>query len=337
MYSKLTRKLSESGIAYQMNEPIAPFTTFRIGGLADVLCKIEDLTKLVECVECCKKCDIPFKILGGGSNVLVSDKGFRGVVIINKSKGWELVEENTQASVMNNTLHRHQSNDAIEPLKNGQKKVIIRVASGMKVTSLMTALFKEDISGLELFSGIPASVGGAVYMNMHGGSLFFGDLLLSAQILREGDILNVPNSYFEFDYDYSILHNTKDIVLSCELLLTKGQSEEAKALAKEWVQRKKIQPVRSAGCIFHNLTDEEQNKLQLPTPSTGYVIEKLLKMKGRTIGGAMISNTHAAFITNIGNAKASEVLELINEIKKEALLQLGLQLVSEIEFVGEMS
>lgn len=337
MYSELTHKLSESGIAYQINEPIAPFTTFRIGGLADVLCKIEDLTQLVACIECCQKCGIPFKILGGGSNVLVSDKGFRGVIIINKSKGWEIIEENPQATAPSRTLHRHQSSEAIEPLKEGQEKVIVRVASGVRISSLMTALFKEDISGLELFSGIPASVGGAVYMNMHGGSLFFGDLLLSAQILTGKDIVNVPNAYFEFDYDYSILHETKDILLSCNLLLTKGQSTEAQNIAKEWIRKKKIQPPRSAGCIFHNLTAEEQNKLQLPTPSVGYVIDKILGMKGKTIGGAMISDSHAAFITNIGGAKASDVLELINGIKKEALLNLGLSLVSEIEFIGEMS
>ncbi len=173
---------------------------------------------------------------------------------------------------------------------------------------------------------------------MHGAKLFFGDLLAQAQILTtDNEVRNVSQGYFQFDYDYSILHETKETVLSCDLVLTKGQSEEAKALAKEWIRKKKIQPQRSAGCLFQNLTQEEQKQLGYPTPSIGYVIDKVLGLKGKTFGGAKISESHAAFIENIGGATANDVLFLINEIKKQMLLKTGITLQTEIEFVGEIN
>ncbi len=337
-YSRVIQEFEAMGVSYKKETLIAPYTTFRIGGNADLLCIVEDLQQLHDCIILCKKHKIPFKILGGGSNILVSDKGFQGVVIINKAKGWEILEDAEIPNLQTRTLHRHKEKDAIRTLQEGQEKIIVRVASGMKIPALMNALFVEDISGLELFAGIPATVGGAIYMNMHGGKLFFGDLVAQAQILSEdNEVRNVSQAYFQFDYDYSILHETKETVLSCDLVLTKGQSTEAKALAKEWIQKKKIQPQRSAGCLFQNLTQEQQEKLGYPTPSIGYIIDKILGLKGKTIGGAKISESHAAFIENIGGATANDVLLLINEIKKEMLLKTGLTLQSEVEFVGEIN
>lgn len=333
----LIESLTTVGVSLQKDCPIAPHTTFRIGGKADFLCVVDSLLQLHDTIIACKTHRMPFKILGGGSNILVSDKGFRGLIIVNKAKGWEILENAEIPELISQTAHRHQAEDSVTPLKSGQKKVVVRVASGMKVPALMNALFAKDISGLELFAGIPATVGGAVYMNMHGGKLFFGDLLAQAQLLSKGEVRNVPQSYFQFDYDYSILHETEEIVLSCDLVLTKGQSDAAKALAKDWIRKKKIQPQRSAGCLFQNLTQEEQERLGYPTPSIGYIIDKVLEMKGKTVGGAQIAESHAAFIENIGGATAADVLGLINEIKKQMLLKTGIVLKTEIEFVGEKS
>lgn len=337
-YSRIIEEFEAMGVSCKKETPIAPYTTFRIGGNADLLCIPENLEQLHDCILLCKKHKIPFKVFGGGSNILVSDKGFRGVVIINKAKGWEILEDAEIPNLQTRTLHRHEEKDAIRTLQEGQEKIIVRVASGMKIPALMNALFAEDISGLELFAGIPATVGGAIYMNMHGAKLFFGDLVAQAQILSaDNEVRNVSQAYFQFDYDYSILHETKETVLSCDLVLTKGQSTEAKALAKGWIQKKKVQPQRSAGCLFQNLTQEQQEKLGYPTPSIGYIIDKILGLKGKTIGGAKISESHAAFIENIGGATANDVLLLINEIKKEMLLKTGLTLQTEVEFVGEIN
>ncbi len=332
---KFAAELDRKKINFQRNSPIAPYTTFRIGGNADFLCIAKTLEELHDAILTCIACKMPFKVLGGGSNILVSDKGFRGMIIVNKAKGWEILEDAKIPELKAKTVHRHEAEDTVQPLLEGQEKILVRVASGMKIPALMNALFAEDISGLELFAGIPATVGGAIFMNMHGAKLFFGDLVAEAQILSNGEVRNVPQEYFQFDYDYSILHETHETVLSCDLVLTKGQSGAAKSLAKEWIRKKKIQPQRSAGCLFHNLTQEQQEKLGYPTPSIGYVIDKVLNLKGKTIGGAKISESHAAFIENIGGATANDVLLLINEIKKTMLLKTGIALQTEVEFVGE--
>lgn len=334
-YKRLIENLPD--INFKKDCPIAPYTTFRIGGNADLLCIVNSLPELHDTIIASQTYNIPFKVLGGGSNVLVSDKGFRGLIIINKTKDWEILDDVEIPELTQNTEARHEAQDTILPLQEGQKKVIVRVASGIKIPTLMNALFAKDISGLELFAGIPATVGGAVYMNMHGAKLFFGDLIAQVQILTNDEVRNVPPSYFDFAYDYSILHETKEIVLSCDLVLTQGQSEAAKALAKEWIKKKKVQPQRSAGCLFQNLTKEQQEELDYPTPSIGYVIDKVLGLKGKTVGGAKISESHAAFIENTGGATASDVLALINEIKKQMLLRTGVTLQTEIEFIGEQN
>lgn len=335
-YNEFFNELRDKGISVKQDSPIAPHTTFRIGGKADFLCIVNTIPQLHDVIIICQTYRIPCKIIGGGSNILVSDKGVRGMIVINKAKGWEILGNAKIPKLISKTSHRHEAEDSIQPLKTGQEKVLVRVASGVKIPALMNALFAENISGLELFAGIPATVGGAVYMNMHGGRLFFGDLIAQGQILSDSEVRNVPQSYFQFDYDYSILHETDETLLSCDLVLTKGQSNEAKSLARKWIQQKKVQPQRSAGCIFHNLTSEDQSRLGYPTPSVGYLIDKVLKMKGKTVGDAKISETHAAFIENIGNATAINVLQLINEIKKQAIIQTGIVLKTEVEFVGEM-
>ncbi|PVX52518.1 UDP-N-acetylmuramate dehydrogenase [Balneicella halophila] len=336
-YQALIERLTSLGISFQRDCPIAPHTTFRIGGEADLLCVIESLPELHDTIIACNSHHIPYKIIGGGSNILVSDKGYRGLIIINKAKDWEILEDAEIPELKSTALARHRAEDVVTPLEERQNKVIVRIASGIKIPTLMNQLLKVDISGLELFAGIPATVGGATYMNMHGAKLFFGDLIAQAQLLSNGEVKNVSQEYFQFDYDYSILHETQETVLSCDLVLTQGQSKEAKALAKEWIMKKKNQPQRSAGCLFHNLTNEQQEKLGYPTPSIGYVIDKVLGLKGKTIGGAKISEGHAAFIENTGKATAEDVLKLINEIKKQMLLKTGIVLQSEIEFVGELN
>ncbi len=332
----LIKELNYKDISLRQNCLIAPYTTFRIGGKADLLCVVNSLPQLYDAIIVCKRQNIPFKVLGGGSNILVSDNGFRGVIIINKAKGWEILQDAKIPELQANIPHRYKETESINPLREKQQKVLVRVASGMRIPTLMNALFAEDISGLEFFAGIPATLGGATYMNMHGANLFFGDLVAQAQILsNDNEICNVSQAYFQFDYDYSILHETKEIILSCDLVLTKGQSQAAKAVAKEWIQKKKNQPQRSAGCIFQNLTKEQQEKLDYPYSSIGYVIDKVLGLKGKTVGGARIAESHAAFIENIGGATANDVLFLINEIKKQMLLKTGISLQTEIEFIGE--
>ena len=172
-------------------------------------------------------------------------------------------------------------------------------------------------------------------MNMHGGEYFFGNFVYNALLFDGENTKTVNHEYFKFGYDWSILHETGEIILEADLLLFYGDVEKAKALSVDWARRKSLQPQKSAGCVFQNLTHEQQEKLNLPTSSIGYLIDKVLELKGTQKGGAIISNNHAAFIENLGHAKAQDVYYLYQVIKEKAKQKLELDLKSEIEFIGE--
>jgi UDP-N-acetylmuramate dehydrogenase len=139
-----------------------------------------------------------------------------------------------------------------------------------------------------------------------------------------------------FKYDYSRFHKTKEIILSAELNLYKGDSKRAKDVFVEWTRRKKVQPQISAGCVFQNISRSDMLRLKLESSSWGYIIDKILDLKGRQIGGAKISAKHAAFIENAGNASAQDVLDLMDLIRKTAKDKLGIEPVPEIFVIGEV-
>ncbi len=336
-FEVLVERLATKVNKIKRQASLAAYTTFRIGGEAKVLIEVASLSELEAAVNECTVLEIPFKVLGCGSNILFGDLGYDGAIIVNKFRKWKILKEAPEFEPEKQTQSRHAELDtsAESASTNEQPKVLVRVASGMRVPVLMKELWEEGITGLEWFAGIPATVGGATYMNMHGGHLYFGELVAQATLLSNGKTKVLPQSYFEFDYDYCVLHHTNAIILACDLVLERGNVEEAKKRAKEWTRKKKIQPQRSAGCIFQNLTSEEQQRLDLPTPSTGYFIDKVLQMKGATCGGAMLSTTHAAFIENTGNATAKDVLTLIHRVRERAYAEYGLALKLEVEFLGE--
>ena len=164
-------------------------------------------------------------------------------------------------------------------------------------------------------------------MNMHGGEYFFGELVEKATLTDGYTIKSVSNEYFQFEYDWSILHKTGEVVLNADLKLVKGNLDSAKQLTRDWAKYKAGQPKRSAGCIFKNLSDQEQQRLELPTSSTGYLIDKVLGLKGMKIGDAIISNKHAAFIENLGQARAMDIFNLIQLIKQKAKSDLFIPLL----------
>jgi UDP-N-acetylmuramate dehydrogenase len=143
------------------------------------------------------------------------------------------------------------------------------------------------------------------------------------------------NDYFQFDYDWSILHQTGEIVLWTDLHLKKGDVQKAGALARDWARQKANQPRRSACCIFRNLTAAQQKQYNLPTPSAGYLVDKILNLKGKKCGDAVISPKHAAFIENLGKASAADVMELIKLIQQKTRDQLELELITEIQTIGK--
>lgn len=328
------------------NHNLANYTTFHVGGSADVAAFPQNTDQLKKIIRLCTENSIPLKILGGGSNVIISDKGFKGVIIINKSEHWEIIDTNDKLQVETKTPEQtevrlesygeeYYTTQGLNYKDPENRRVRVKAASGVRIIPFIKSLFLNDITGLQWFSGIPASIGGAIYMNMHGGNYFFGDLVQSALLFDGKKTKTVNNSYFKFDYDWSYLHQTHEVVLESDLLLYKGDVKRARDLSIAWARRKSLQPQKSAGCIFQNLNALEQDRLKLPTPSVGYLIDKVLDLKGAQKGGAEISYNHAAFIENRYNATASEVHYLFNLIKEKAKKQCNLDLKSEVEFIGE--
>jgi UDP-N-acetylenolpyruvoylglucosamine reductase len=336
--TSLKHHLDQTNIKNISNANLAGYTTIGVGGKA-MLAAIADTSLQLEQAVCWAiRLEVPYLVIGKGSNLIISDEGYEGIVIINKSKYWQIIEVGIQKdnlngmSRMDSTLNKKKYRDADKRKKDFN--VLVSVDSGMQVRSLTNVLYRNGITGLQWFAGIPASVGGAIYMNMHGGSYFFGDIVNRVLLLSGTEKKTVNRDYFKFAYDYSILHQTKEIVLCTELILKKGDVNKARREGKNWARQKSFQPQRSAGCIFRNLTVNQQRKLNISTDSTGYVVDKLLKLSGTRIGDAVISNRHAAFIENIGNAKAADVYRLIQLIRTKAKEELQINLELEAQLVG---
>ncbi len=318
---------------------LSAYTTFKVGGPARYLLIARHRQQIIDTLTLCAEREIPRLIIGGGSNLLISDKGFPGVVIVTRNEHFEILEEKAPPPPQLNTASRLQTLEPPRRLpqlnRESEDMVLVRVQAGTRLIKLIKALHERGVYGLEWFSGIPATVGGALYMNMHGAHDYFGQFVHSALLFDGEKTRREFNPYFEFDYDYSILHKTRETVLEVDLLLYRGAVETARHLGREWARVKAIQPQRSAGCIFRNLTPEEQKQLGLPSPSVGYLIEHVLGLKGHRIGDALISPTHAAFIENAGKATAADVRRLLEKVQTEAREQLGLRLIPEVEFIGE--
>jgi UDP-N-acetylmuramate dehydrogenase len=336
--------------AVKIDEPLALHTTLGVGGPAARLVTATTAEQLQNGIRLAHAHNVSVFVLGWGSNLIVSDRGFPGLVIKNRARNWQVVQESASATtptappIPARLKPAHEGYYQIDDLLYSEEEapsVSVQVESGAKIDTLMKALFKQGITGLQWFAGIPATIGGAIYMNMHGGYHFFGDVVQQALLFdpqatnTDGGFKQVDQAYFQFDYDYSILQKTKETVLWAQLKLFRGDVQRAQATAREWARRKALQPQRSAGCIFRNLSPEEQKRLNLPTPSIGYLVEHVLKLKGVRRGDAIISPRHAAFIENLGNARAEEIKALIDLVAEKAKTELELELHEEIEYLGE--
>lgn len=279
------------------NQSLAVLSTFNIGGPADFFYEAKNEKDLVSLVELTQKKKIPFIIIGGGSNFLFDDLGFRGLVI----------------------------KMADDSLKIGQEGKII-VGAGMILNKLVNFCTQKGFSGLEFAAGVPGTIGGAVVGNAGAWQESIGEKVLRAKVLdKEGKIEWLEQKDCQFEYRESLFKKESLIILSVELLLKQEDSQIIKQKVEENLNKRLSQPKEpSAGSVFIN-----------PKPdSAGVMIEKC-GLKGYQIGGAKISDQHANFIINIGGAKTSDVLELIALAKKKVKQQFGLDLKTEIKFLKE--
>lgn len=361
--------------------PLAAYTTFHIGGPADYFIRVSTIDEIIKAVTWAQNKKIPFFLLGQGANILVGDKGFRGLVIKNEAKRIQRLASAPSLKAMAacdsvQRLEKPGSRNGFACLAGRRANrsetfgksnnlndsvIFITAESGITVAELITYTSELGLSGLEHYAGIPSSLGGALWQNLHflspdrKSTVFIGDIVESAKLLRISSIKNrasqdyfvpcndvkretVGKSYFKFEYDYSILHDTHDIVLSATLALQRKNKAEIMHTVNEniaWRNQKHPHSAweRSAGSVFKKIPTGAK-ALAGKEGGAGRFIEQV-GLKGKHIGGAQVSKEHANFIVNMGNATAKDVRDLISLVQKKVKQEFGLLLQPEISFIGE--
>lgn len=282
-----------------LNEPMSKHTTFRIGGACDLFIVPQNEKSLIEICNYCRKSNVKIFVMGNGSNLLVSDKGIRGVVIKSGNDNEITVDGTT-----------------------------ITASAGTNLSAVCEVARKNCLTGLEFAYGIPGSVGGAVFMNAgaYGGEM--KDVVVETRHLSNLKVGKFTKEQLDFGYRKSAYTGNDLIITGVTLELKKGNYNEIDLKMKDLLNRRRTkQPLDkpSAGSVFKR---PEGN-------FAGALIEQC-GLKGKTVGGAMVSDKHCGFIVNAGGATASDVLDLVEVIKKTVLEQTGVNLECEIKTIGEL-
>lgn len=280
------------------NELMAKHTSMKIGGPADIFVRVNNLDELKKVIVQCKNHEVNLTVIGNGTNLLVKDKGIRGVTV-------KLELKNTKI--------------------DGEK---IEAEAGVQLPILAKMAYENSLSGLEFASGIPGTVGGAVKMNAGAYGAEFKDVVIETTYLDEKlNLITISNQEHKFNYRHSIFDETDDIIVSTKIKLNREKKENIKRKMEEnSMKRKEKQPIDypNAGSIF------KRKKEYIPAE----IIDKC-GLKGYNINDAYISEKHAGFIVNKGNAKAEDVLNLIEYIKKTINNKYNINVELEIKIIGE--
>lgn len=283
-----------------VDEPMKQHTTFRVGGNADYFVMPQNAEEVKNIVALCKKADMPYYILGNGSNLLVGDKGYRGVII-------QIYKEMNGIQV------------------DGDK---VKAQAGALLSRIGSVALEAELTGFEFAAGIPGTVGGAVVMNAgaYGGEM--KDIIASATVLtQDGDIITINKEDLELGYRTSVIAKKGYVVLEAEYQLQKGDKEAIRARMDELkVQRVTKQPLEypSAGSTFKR--------------PEGYFAGKLIQdagLRGFQVGGAQVSEKHCGFVINKDQATAADIRELMRQVSDKVMQEFGVKLEPEVKTLGE--
>jgi UDP-N-acetylmuramate dehydrogenase len=297
------------GLSLRADVPLAPLTTFKIGGPADWLAEPATGEDLMRLVQVAHRHGVLITMLGGGSNVLVADAGVRGLVI---------------------RLH----GGTIAPIGRN----LVRADAGITINGLVRWTIGRGLAGLEAWAGTPGTVGGALHGNAHWRHANIGDVVESVRLVtREGVLKQVPADRLEFAYDTSRLQHSGEIAVWAAFRVSAGASPDAlRAVARQSLAfRKETQPLASpsAGCIFQNPQAGRDRVPEGIPLSAGALVDRA-GLKGRTIGGARVSPAHGNFIVNDGAATAADVAALIELCRTSVAERFGVALRDEIMRLG---
>jgi len=290
----------DPGCIIKINEPLSQYTTFKIGGKADYVIEPSCTAGVKETLRQCKRENIPYVILGNGSNVLISDSGIRGVIL----------------RLSENFASLEQSED------------VMIASAGILLSQLAQKAKKADLTGFEFASGIPGTLGGAVFMNAgaYGGEM--KDVVLWCEALTlDGDVIRLTPEEMAFGYRTSIFKTADHIILRCALKLTQGHRQAIEETMADLTERRvSKQPLDlpSAGSTFKR--------------PVGYFAGQLIEtsgLRGLTYGGAQVSQKHCGFVVNVGGATCKDVLTLIKMIQKIVYDTHGVMLEREVRIIGD--
>lgn len=284
----------------KLDEPMKKHISFRVGGPADILVKPRTEEQIINIIKLLKAKNVPYLVIGNGSNLLIKDGGVRGVVIeISNNFNDFTIEEN-----------------------------IVNIQAGALLSVVGKAVLREELKGFEFAAGIPGTLGGALAMNAgaYGGEM--KDIVKSVRLMdTDGNVFDFTNEQMQFAYRKSILSNTDYIVLSAQIELEKGKFDEIKATMADFTQRRVTkQPLSlpSAGSTFKR--------------PEGHFAAKLIDdcgLRGLTLRGAQVSEKHCGFVVNLGNANAKDILDLMYVVKSTVKSKFGITLEEEVKVLGE--
>ncbi len=296
---EIKKLFEKENIKFLINEPMKNHTTFRIGGAADFLALVKSEEEILFLLDTAKKYELDRYIIGNGSNLLVSDKGLSGIAI-------------------------KMGSDYSDFRVDGE---CITAKAGALLSAVSKAALSNALAGFEELSGIPASVGGGVYMNAgaYGGEI--KDVTSSVRYLSpEGEILTLSGQALSFNYRKSAFSGSENIILSADFKLKEGKHNEIKEKMFDYTQRRKEkQPINMPSC---------GSAFKRPE---GYFAAALIDeagLKGYTIGGAQVSEKHSGFIVNVGGATAEDVLRLAEHIKNVVYNKFSVELEPEMKMIG---
>lgn len=297
-YNHLIQIVEENRVL--LDEPMSKHTTFRVGGPADYFVMPKNVQEVQDVVALCHQMGVPYYVVGNGSNLLVSDRGYRGVIL-------QIYKEMNQIQVEGTT---------------------VKVQAGALLSKVGSKTLEAGLSGFEFAAGIPGTVGGAVVMNAgaYGGEM--KNILKSATVLSpEGRVFTLYNGDLELGYRTSVIAKKEYVVLEAEYELQAGEKEAIRARMDELkVQRATKQPLEfpSAGSTFKR--------------PEGYFAGKLIQdagLRGFQVGGAQVSEKHCGFVINTGDATAADILRLMELVSEKVMQQFGVKLEPEVKMLGE--
>ncbi|RLC34557.1 hypothetical protein DRH14_02695 [Candidatus Shapirobacteria bacterium] len=353
LYSQLKNHFPQLKI--EKDFPLAPLTTLKIGGPAEIFIQTTTNQQLIQLFKYLHTISYPLSsihFLGNGSNTLISDSGIRGIIIKNTSSNFQLIStpttfQNTNTSPITPTQKtRHYENDPKKYLslkqfdydESNSPLQFVDIDTGLDLSQAIKKSLAQQVTGLQWFSYIPGQIGGAIWYNAHGGNHHISNVIhnITFYNLKTQKTETVLASNIDWQYDSSFFQQNPHLfILSAIFKLYQGDTHKAQQIVNRWIaEKKKVQSFNSCGSVFQNLPESITVPIWGQPRSTGWIVDQQLHLKGKKIGNAQISEKHGNFILNAGQATASDYLKLIRLVQQQFKQRWNIDLPLEVNLLG---